>query len=209
MVPFMTMSDWIAAAGIFIQVLLFAGLIWYCVETRRIRIAAGKQADAAIASTEALRSSERAWIMVDIEKQPGAVFLTEGTGVDSTGKKSFSTGAFVRCVCRNLGKTPARISETRICLLAGIKPLPKEPNLAIPISDAEPHYLQSGDESKHDWTIDGEGGAGITNMVVIYGVVKYQHIFSDQEVQTTFGYRVTVDNKLERLTGYPEYNKNT
>jgi hypothetical protein len=46
MVPFMTMSDWIAAAGIFIQVLLVAGLIWYCVETRRLRIAAQFQLEA-------------------------------------------------------------------------------------------------------------------------------------------------------------------
>jgi hypothetical protein len=46
MVPLMTMSDWTAAAGIFIQVVLLAGLIWYCVETRRLRMAAQSQLEA-------------------------------------------------------------------------------------------------------------------------------------------------------------------
>jgi hypothetical protein len=46
MVPLMTMSDWTAAAGIFIQVVLLAGLIWYGVETRRLRIAAHSQLEA-------------------------------------------------------------------------------------------------------------------------------------------------------------------
>jgi hypothetical protein len=75
--------------------------------------------------------------------------------------------------------------------------------------DATLHYLQTGDESKHDWALSGPGSEGIGSMVIIYGVVRYRHMFSEREAQTTFGYRITVDYRLERLTGNPEYNKNT
>jgi len=105
--------------------------------------------------------------------------------------------------------TPAKIIEKRICLLAGITPLAEEPNLEIPIVDAVPHYLQAGNESKHDWSIEGKGGRGIGNVLIIYGVVKYRTIFSDQEVQTTFGYKLTVDDRLERFSDHPKYNENT
>jgi len=42
----MTTTDWIAAAGVGIQLLLFAGLMWYCFETRRIRFASESQLEA-------------------------------------------------------------------------------------------------------------------------------------------------------------------
>jgi hypothetical protein len=167
------------------------------------------QTIAARKAAEALVSSERAWVMVDVEPQPGRAYLLDGTSNDSSGNPVYSTSAYVTCVCNNHGKTPAKIIEKRICLLAGIVPLPKEPNLDIPIVDAEPHYLPSGGYSKHDWSIEGKGGRGIANMVVIYGVVRYKHLFSDQEVHTVFGYRLTVNGTLERLSDYPKYNENT
>jgi hypothetical protein len=43
---FMTIADWIAAVGVIIQLLLFIGLVFYCVETRRLRIAAQSQLEA-------------------------------------------------------------------------------------------------------------------------------------------------------------------
>jgi hypothetical protein len=168
-----------------------------------------QQTIAARKAAEALVSSERAWVMVDVQRQPGAGFILDGTSTDRGGNQLYHTGASVRCVCSNQGKTPAKIIEKRICLLAGIASLPEEPNLSIPVVDAEPHYLQSGTPSSQDWLIQGKGGRGIGNMVVIYGVVKYKHMFSDQEVQTTFGYRVNVNNGLERLSDYPKYNENT
>lgn len=42
----MTTSDWIATVGVLVQVCLFGGLVWYCVETRRIRIASQSQLEA-------------------------------------------------------------------------------------------------------------------------------------------------------------------
>ena|ERR1700723_874952 len=42
----MTTSDWISVIGLVIQVLLFGGLVWYCIETRRIRITSTAQLEA-------------------------------------------------------------------------------------------------------------------------------------------------------------------
>ena len=42
----MTTSNWLSASGLVLQVLLVLGLLWYCVETRRIRITAGSQLEA-------------------------------------------------------------------------------------------------------------------------------------------------------------------
>ena len=42
----MTTTDCIGALGLVIQLLLFGGLVWYCIETRKIRIAATAQVEA-------------------------------------------------------------------------------------------------------------------------------------------------------------------
>jgi hypothetical protein len=167
-------------------------------------------AQAAKTSADALINSERAWVMVEIKRRPGEMFVADIDSVEG-GQQRKSTGAIVTCVCSNQGKTPARVSEKRICLFVTniMKPLPKTPNLDIEVVDAEPHYLQSGEQSTHEWKIFGEGKRAIGNMAVIYGVVRYRHIFSEKEAQTTFGFRIAEDGKLERLSEYPAYNENT
>jgi hypothetical protein len=45
-------------------------------------------------------------------------------------------------------------------------------------------------------------------MAVIYGVVRYHDVFGKGR-ETFFGYRLTIRNRFERLSGYPEYNNNT
>ncbi len=143
--------------------------------------------------------------MLDIERAPGEGFIMETKGAGGHG-----TGAHIRLTCSNQGKTPARIIEIRARLLAGIRPLPPEPDLNIEILEAGPFYLQPGMPFVKDTLIYGEGGAGIGEMVVIYGVVRYTHLFSAQEVHTTFGYRV-IHRELRRLEGeqYRKYNENT
>jgi hypothetical protein len=42
----MTASDWIGSIGLVIQALLFGGLVWYCIETKRIRITSAAQLEA-------------------------------------------------------------------------------------------------------------------------------------------------------------------
>ena len=172
-------------------------------------------ADAAKASADAAIASERAWVMVDLDKVPGLGFLMFGTGLDAGGIHH-DAGVRVRCICSNQGKTPAKILEKRaaLILVAPDNPLPLTPNLDIEIEDPVPHYLQPGAEHKSDWTPSTQLSASnnasdIVTFFVVYGIVKYRHLFSEQIVHTTFGYRIRVDSVLERLVDYPKYNENT
>jgi hypothetical protein len=185
--------------------------IWIGLRTLKIiqsqTEAAITAANAARTSTDTLIASERAWVMVDLEKVPGVGAVLEGTSTDG----SHDLAARVRCICSNHGRTPARVSEkrVRVLVITPSEPLPIEPNLNIEIFDPTPHYLQSGQRSTKDWTTYCKGERSDGNMIVIYGIVKYRNIFSDDEVQTTFGYRVTDDGQFERITGYTRYNENS
>jgi len=163
--------------------------------------------------TDVLANSERAWVMVDLEKVPGMGGVQEGTSYEpGSGQFSSHINAYVRCICSNHGQTPARIIEKRCCLKVfdSEDEVPRTPDLDIDVKDPVPHYLGVGKEpSKHDWWVTGEGMEFPGHAVIIYGVVKYQHLFSEQVVQTTFGYRITDDHRLERLTNRPKYNANT
>lgn len=177
--------------------------------------ATSQNAIAAKASADAAIASERAWVMVDLDKVPGGGFLVYGSTVDS-GEVHHHTGAHIRCICSNQGKTPAKILEKRaaLVLVAPDNPLPLIPNLEIEIEDPVPHYLQSGQEHKSDWTPIAqlsfpEDEHDMVTFFVVYGVVRYRHLFSDHIVHTTFGYRIRVDGKLERLIEYAKYNENT
>jgi len=167
-----------------------------------------KQMKIAKASADAAIAAERAWVMVDIEKGPGAGFIVDHS---NTATGTYGTSAHIRCICSNQGKTPAHILEIRACLLPGINPLPHEPDIDIKTFDTESRYLQSGGVYKKDGGVHGEGGRGIANMVVIYGIVRYRHLFSNKEVHTTFGYRLTPSDELRRLEDeqYRKYNENT
>lgn len=161
------------------------------------------------------RAIERAWVMVDVQpdpEQPGGgrlqVFESSGTHGDSTAAMNAVLS------CSNGGKTPAWIEEI-ITKFEMVKSLPKSPNFesaqsiqhsTIPLGMAEsgavPHT------QKVQWTPRAEGHQRIDEMAVIYGRVTYRDIFRKKRL-TTFGYKVRPHGRLERLEGYPEYNKNT
>jgi hypothetical protein len=168
-------------------------------------------ASAAKASADAAISTERAWIMIDLERVPAVGLLIYGTSTEHGGPERHSISARIRCVCSNQGKTPAKILEKRatLILVTPENPLPVEPNLEIEIQDPVPQYLQTRDKSKRDWALSVEGREEVGTMIVVYGIVKYTHMFSDQEVYSTFGYRITVNGEFEHITGYPKYNENT
>ncbi len=182
-------------------VLIGAGGILAAIKTLN---AIEKQADAMI-------NSERAWLLVDLERVPG-VGVHETTGLNKSGIQTVQTTVYVRCVCSNHGRTAARVIEKRCCLIQtdSDDPLPQTPNLDIDITDPIPHYLGTENPVTRDWAITGDALEFPGQMVVIYGVVKYKHLFSQEEVHTTFGYKLTADHKLERLTeDYRKYNENT
>jgi hypothetical protein len=178
-------------------------LIWQTAISRAAANAAKASADAAIAA-------ERAWIMVDLERVPGVGRILASTSLGQGGQQRHSVTARVRCVCSNQGKTPAKILEMRaaLVLVTADSPLPLEPNLSINIEYAVPHYLQCQGDVRSDWTLDADGEEEMGTIPVIYGAVRYRHMFSDKEVYSTFGYRITASGGYERLPGYPKYNEN-
>jgi hypothetical protein len=162
-------------------------------------------------SVNAQIASQRAWVMVDLEKVPGVgAILTEGSSRERGGEIHYQTCARFSCICSNQGKTPAKIIEKRMCLLVVTpsNPLPKIPNFDNAVQDPVPHYLRPEGPFKKEFLVCGDGKDVMGHMIVVYGVVKYRHLFSENAVQTTFGYRVTVDDKFERLTDYHTYNEN-
>jgi len=178
--------------------------------------ATSQNAIAAKASADAAIASERAWVMVDLDKVPGVGgSLMYGTTSDAGGKHHYAS-VRVRCICSNQGKTPAKIIEKRaaLILVTPENPLPLIPNLDIEIEDPVPHYLQSGGEHKSDWTPStemsiSEDGDDTVRFFVVYGIVKYRHLFSEQIVHTTFGYRIRVGDVHVRLIDHLKYNENT
>jgi hypothetical protein len=173
--------------------------------------AAERSAEAAKASAEVAISGQRAWVMVDLEHVPGVGTVMYGSAREGSGPERHSVAARVRCVCSNQGKTPAKILEKRAALLLvdSGNPLPVQPRLDIEILDAVPQYLQSGQEAKRDWTLCTDGREEIGTTLVVYGFVKYRHIFSDREAYASFGYRITANYEFERLSDFPKYNENT
>lgn len=170
------------------------------------------QTKAIQAQANAMVDAERAWVMVDLEKAPGMGGLFQGTSVNRGGPERHHIHFVVRCVCSNQGQTAARIIEKRytMTMVDGDDDLPDSPNLDIEIKDPIPHYLRANGEPWHnEWTLEVEGVEFPGKLLVVYGVVRYKHMFSDKIAQTTFGYSVGFDGKLTRLIGKSKYNENT
>jgi len=109
--------------------------------------AAKVSADAAKVSADALIASERAWVMVDIERASSLFIADQTSQVKDV--VTHSTTANVKFICSNQGKTPAKIVEQRIRVFVTnmSKQLPQKPDLDIPDVNSEPFYLRSGQES--------------------------------------------------------------
>jgi len=73
----MTTMEWITAAGVVVQVLLLAGLIWYCFETRGIRITSQAQLEALHTPCITFRATPRegAAAVLDMNEAQGAMIL--------------------------------------------------------------------------------------------------------------------------------------
>lgn len=167
-----------------------------------IAIYSVKQASATKATADALINSERAWMMAEIEWHSVGLMEINSNGIDKTG-----VGLIL--ICQNQGKTPGWITEKRIQLEI-MDSLPWEPQLdAIDVFQNEPQPLSAGKESRVLVDCECDGRRDGPNIVVVYGVIRYRDIFGRPERQTRFGYKITPDDRLERLAGYPEYNKNT
>jgi hypothetical protein len=167
-----------------------------------------EQTKAAKASTDALINSERAWVLVDLVPPSAVGTIYDG---ESLVRDIFTktTTCNVRILCTNHGSTPAWITEKRACVDV-VESLPATPNWdALEIIDPELEPLAVGRKTElQDANLICQKAREDGKMVVVYGIVKYRDVFAPDRT-TTFGYRVRVDGVLTRLTGYPEYNRNT
>jgi hypothetical protein len=78
----MTTIEWISMTGVVVQVLLFAGLIWYCVETRGIRRASQAQVEATHAPCLTFHATPREAVeaILGMDDARGAMILDFDTG---------------------------------------------------------------------------------------------------------------------------------
>jgi hypothetical protein len=167
-----------------------------------------RQASAA----EADIAAQSPWIMVNVEYSPGMTgpFLGTSSGKDIEGVQQHTDFIF-RFDCVNHGRTPALITEKSATLKMVPKgKLPNNPDLtSLTVFDRRVEPLAAGEKSKQgkDEYLSVPGYRSLDEWIVLYGVVKYRDVFG-RDRQTTFGYEVTLGDKIERLPGYPEYNKN-
>jgi len=157
--------------------------------------------------TESLITSERAWVMVDVDWIPGMGRGFVGRTVAGRSTTENMT-VIVRLTYKNEGRSPAWIAEKRANVKA-LHSLPAKPDLdSAEVIQREPEPLAIGRELKKDITLTcNERDADDT--AVVYGVVRYRDAFGENR-ETTFGYVVRLgQGTFERLAGYPEYNKYT
>lgn len=163
-------------------------------------------------SAEAELAAQSPWIMVNIEHTPG--MHGRFTGASRTGNEpeTHHTDFIFRFDCINHGRTPALITEKRANLIIVPKnALPKNPDLrATRVFDDRVEPLAANQKSvrEKDEYFSAPGYQSLDDWVVLYGVVKFREVFG-RDRQTTFGYEVTIGDKIERLSGYPKYNENT
>ena len=159
--------------------------------------------------TGALINSERAWIMVDVDRVPGMGGLMDGHGSEmGVGPvRTESTGFRARITYRNDGKTPAWITEKRAGLDI-LDSIPENPDWTrTAVIQVAPEPISVGQAGKPtDETLTCKRGRALGKMTILYGLVKYRDPFGANRT-TTFGYQVRDDGSLERLS-YPKYNEN-
>jgi hypothetical protein len=168
--------------------------------------AASDAANAALKSAQAVINSERAWVMVQIEWLAGSGSMLNTT-LQPDEARHYETHASIRLKCTNEGKTIAWIDQKLACFQI-LKELPKQPDFsALEMLDCVPEWVRAQGRSELDVTLTAHG-EGDFAIPLVWGVVKYRDAF-DGKHETTFGFRIRLDRKFERIAGIPEYNKYT
>lgn len=200
---------WLTFALVIIGAVTFGVVLYQAIQTKKATIAAKEAAEAARLNAEAFVNSERAWIMVDLQPTAGDGPHIRRLEHSSGGTRT--TGVQLSVVCRNEGRLPAWIAEKRVCAKF-VESIPTEPDLES-IDKRDPALEPVGvGKPSQPWDsmliCEGSYGSGETvRVLIIYGVVKYRDAFSKKHY-TTFGYTLSFDNKLKRITESPKYNEN-
>jgi hypothetical protein len=123
-------SDWIAVAGIIIQILLFAGLVWYCIETWEIRRTSQAQLEASHAPCMTFKATPRdeGDAVMEMNQARGAMILDFIAG--SAVLINIGTGPAV-----NISYIFTPLDEGNIMQPDGYVPfLPAQASASIPVS---------------------------------------------------------------------------
>ena len=169
-------------------------------------------ATAARESADALIVGERAWVMAELRCRPDTSIATH-TSIYQDVTTRTTTVSQIELYCVNDGNSPAWITEKSARLVVVRQgELPKFPELAsedILADGLEP--MGPGKDNVFTWDINGKGSHSIDTATLIYGVIRYTDIFTNNR-ETWFCYQLTgykTNRKMIRITGEPEYNKNT
>ncbi|MBZ5508632.1 MAG: hypothetical protein LAO78_24495 [Acidobacteriia bacterium] len=163
--------------------------------------AAQKSANAAELTAIRFTQIEGARIVVTVEWLPG------GGRFYGSGTNGLTTGLPIAVKCKNEGKSIGWIREIRLTAEIFHNAIPPNPSFEIDILYHGIQAIAPNDHFKKDESITLFGQDGVGQWIVIWGLVKYSDIFSDNR-ETTFGYLITLDGKLERIS-LPAYNKHT
>jgi hypothetical protein len=164
-------------------------------------VATKRSADAAVAS-------ERAWVIVSLEKP--VAFIT-----DLTVKGVHKSAVRVMCNYVNQGKTPASVRSIKAALVVleaidSLESLSEEPDISLLTTEIFLVKTLATGELGQQWLdLTAEKSREFGKLMVVYGVIEYRHLFSKKKVTTTFGYCVTPGENLVRFTNHPKYNENT
>lgn len=196
-----SLTDWISAISTaFIAVLTCVYAVVSVKTMKKIseqsRIA-GDAAAAARLSADASVNAERAWVTIDLQSDVLTPLSTHNN------KTSFHA----TCLCTNSGKTPAVVLENRFVFKATANALPEHPDL----TNADVFYhgtivLNAGEEQEYAVRPECDGTRLAT---ALYGRVRYKDVFSSQIRETYFAFQITPLGAIDRLPGYPEYNRLT
>jgi hypothetical protein len=208
--PFKQPEGWLVIVG----ALTFGVIAWQAWETRRSVYAATISALAAKLNADALVSSERAWVIVEL-KLEGDEPIQRGVLEDGTRRTCVRVGI----VCRNAGPTPAwvyeqsvRVKITNQVIFSATKyPTPEmseeSPSRQVfyqihPLTGDMDPIVSKAWICCEGWELKGF-------QTYVYGYIKYRDAFASDRI-TWFGYSVqkgTLARYLERIPN-AAYNKN-
>jgi hypothetical protein len=172
-----------------------------------------KSADAAKASADALINAERAWIMTELDWQDGHKRIQEQTVRMRDGQTVETSYVYLSLKGKNEGRTPAWITSLKFWCKLYTEAPPAKPDTTTDVSFCRlgPEPSGIGQPLMQNIPLKFEGKRPQTqSAIIIYGVVEYRDVFGEHETWCAYIVRGDPTTQyLERLAGYPEYNKNT
>ena len=190
------LRDWLDYTNTAIQLALLASLIWYAVETLRIRRTANRQANAQV-------NAERAWLIVELVplctkfEKIGWCRFSAGRHVEMS-QEELRRGEHLQHKLKitNMGRTPAFILQYEVTCF---RPIGRGVTELV-VGDLPYRSLGAGAsiEMVEEVVDVHEFVSGHSDVVIFMGKVSYTHVFSHTEmIEEQFAYGF--DRVAERL----------